>query len=439
MRWVAETAWLGGDGLARDVLIEMDGGRFTRIEPRMDTAGATRLPGVTLPGLVNAHSHAFHRLLRGRAHRRGGDFWQWRDQMYEVARGLSPASYERIATAVFIEMAMTGITSVGEFHYVHNQADGTPYENPNEMGHALIRAARAAGIRICLLDAGYFTAGFGNTELSPVQRRFSDSSPDAWMSRARELAAKYEDSADVRVGLAPHSVRAVPPETLRLVGAEIGVDEPLHVHLSEQPAENLECKQATGMTPTALLGESGLLGPSTTLVHATHLTSSDIEEIGLSHSRVCYCTTTERDLADGIGPSARLSSAGASMCVGSDSHAIVDLFEEARGIEMHQRLSTGRRGLHSASELMSGTTAGGASSLGFDGGILEKGAPADFIVVDLDGPRLAGFDMEHGLETIVFAATNADVSDVFVGGRQIVDGGRHRGWDEARPALAPPG
>jgi formiminoglutamate deiminase len=359
--------------------------------------------------------------------------------MYEVARGLTPERYERIATAVFIEMAMAGITAVGEFHYVHHQTDGRPYESPNEMGHALIRAARTAGIRICLLDAGYFTAGFGNTELSPVQERFRDSSPEAWMSRARELADAYEGSADVRVGLAPHSVRAVPPETLRLVGTEVSADEPLHVHLSEQPAENLECEQATGMTPTALLGESGLLGSAATLVHATHLTSSDIEEIGLSHSRVCYCTTTERDLADGIGPSARLSSAGASMCVGSDSHAVVDLFEEARGIEMHQRLSTGRRGVHSASELVSAMTAGGASSLGLDGGMLEEEAPADFVVVDLDSPRLAGFEMEHGLETIVFAATNADVSDVFVGGRQIIRGGRHHGWDGARPALAPPG
>jgi formiminoglutamate deiminase len=417
------------------VLIEAESGDLTKVVPNAVDEDAARLPGLVIPGLVNAHSHAFHRLLRGRTHRLGGDFWLWRDLMYETAAALTPETYETIAVAVFTEMAMTGVTTVGEFHYVHNQTGGFPYDDRNEMGHALVRAARTAGIRISLLDAGYFAAGFGEPELSLVQQRFRDPSPEQWIERVGEMSATYEESPDVKVGFAPHSVRAVPPDALRLVAERRDTESPVHIHVSEQPAENRFCEQATGMTPTGLLDDCGLLGRMTTVVHATHLTPDDIELIGGSASRVCYCATTERDLGDGIGPAAALARSGARLCVGSDSHAVIDLFEEARGIELHQRLDTGRRGVFSPADLLRAATVEGSHSLGFGGG-LRRGEPADFIVIDVDSPRMAGFDVGHGLASIVFAATGADVREVFVGGRRIVADGSHPGWAQAKRALS---
>lgn len=433
--WLAERAWLGGEKLARDVLIEANGDRIISISQGTVRADAIRLKGVVVPGLVNAHSHAFHRLLRGRTHRAGGDFWVWRDRMYEVADSLTPESYERLATAVFVEMAMAGITLVGEFHYVHHQPGGVPYSDANEMGHAVIRAARTAGINIALLDAGYFTAGFGDGRLNPVQTRFRDRSPETWLDRVESLRAFYEGHDDVVIGVAPHSVRAVPTAGLTGVAHRHAEGTPIHIHVSEQPGENEECLKATGLTPTGLLAETGLLGPDTTLVHATHLTDADITEIGSSGSRVCYCATTERDLADGIGPAHELAAAGTALCAGSDSHAVIDMFEEARGIEMHTRLATGRRGNFGPRELMASVTANGSASLGFPSGALQVGSPADFVVIDTDSPRLSGIQDATALDSIVFAATPADVSEVFVRGRNIVSNGEHRVWPEAKATL----
>jgi formiminoglutamate deiminase len=352
--------------------------------------------------------------------------------MYEVAGSLTPESYESLATAVFMEMAMAGVTTVGEFHYIHHQMGGVPYSDRNEMGHALIRAARRAGIRISLLDAGYFTAGFKDEPLSPVQTRFSDKRASDWLDRVAELRTVYEADSDVVVGLAPHSVRAVPEAVLVEVADWVATGTPLHIHVSEQPAENRECLESTTLTPTALLDRVGLLGPDTTLVHATHVTGGDIEHIAGAAADVCYCATTERDLADGLGPAAELASAGVPLCVGSDSHAVIDLFEEARGIELHTRLRTGRRGVFAPYELMEAATVSGSASLGFPTGGLAEGAPADYIVIDPDSPRLAGLTEDTALDMTVFAATSADVRDVFVAGRPIVTDGAHHGWADAR-------
>lgn len=355
--------------------------------------------------------------------------------MYEVAGSLTPESYERLATAVFVEMAMAGVTTVGEFHYIHHQPGGVTYADANEMGHAVIRAARTAGINIALLDAGYFTAGFENSPLHPVQTRFRDPSPEAWLDRVDSLRACYDGHDDVVIGVAPHSVRAVPASTLTEVAHRHEQDTPIHIHVSEQPAENEECLEATGLTPTGLLNDAGLLGSATTLVHATHLTNGDITTIGSSGSRVCYCATTERDLADGIGPAHELVAAGATLCAGSDSHAVIDMFEEARGIEMHTRLATGRRGNFAARELMTSMTADGSASLGFPSGGLQVGSPADFAVIDTSSPRLTGIEDATALDSIVFAATTADVSDVYVRGKRIVSNGQHEVWPETKPVL----
>jgi formiminoglutamate deiminase len=357
--------------------------------------------------------------------------------MYRAAVSLDPDTYERVATAVYIEMAMAGITTVGEFHYLHHQEDGLPYSDPNEMGLALIRAARTAGIRICLLDAGYFTAGFGDRPLDAVQRRFADQTPDHWLDRVETLRRAHTDAHDVVIGLAPHSVRAVPRAGLARMAERRPAGTPVHIHLSEQPAENEECLEATGLTPTGVLEETGVLGADTTLVHATHVSDDDIASIVGSGSSVCHCATTERDLGDGVGRVADLVAAGIPLCVGSDSHAVIDPFEEVRGIEMHARLATGRRGVVAPARLLGAGTVSGAGALGFLGGGIAVGQPADLVVIDPSSPRLAGIEPATALDTVVFAATTADVTDVLVAGRPVVVDRAHPLWETARTVLGP--
>jgi formiminoglutamate deiminase len=313
---------------------------------------------------ANCHSHAFHRALRGRA---GGDtFWSWRDDMYALAAVLDPDLLHRLARATYAEMRLAGIDAVGEFHYLHHQADGVPYDDANAMGEALITAARDVGLRICLLETCYLAAGFGEP-LSGVPCRFDDGDADRWASRVHDLADRHAGEEEVVIGAAVHSVRAVPRDQLKVVAGALS-EAPLHVHVSEQPAENEACLAATGMTPVALLAEAGVWTTRTTAVHATHLTADDVRTIGEARSFVCFCPTTEADLADGIGPSVALRDAGARLTLGSDGHTVIDMFAEARAVEMHERLASGRRGAWSAAQLWDAATAIGRASLGFAGG-----------------------------------------------------------------------
>jgi formiminoglutamate deiminase len=403
-------------GIARDVLFDESDGRFTAVTPGSDPGEATPLPGVVLPGLANCHSHAFHRALRGRTHDRGGSFWTWRDTMYEVAARLDPESYYALARAVYAEMALAGITSVGEFHYLHHAPDGRPYEDPNAMGAALIAAARDAGIRLTLLDTCYLTGGVAGEPLSEVQRRFSDGDVDAWARRVAGL----RDLPDVRHGVAIHSVRAVPRAALPAVVA-VANGRPLHVHVSEQPAENDACLATYGLTPTQLLGDSNALGPSTTAVHAVHLEGTDIDLLASSGATVCICPATEHDLADGIAPAAELRTAGVPLSLGSDQHVVIDLFREAQLLEGDQRAASLQRGRFSPAEL--GTAMTAHASLGWgDAGRLEAGARADLVAVRLDTVRAAGIDAAQ----VVLAASAVDVDTVVVDGTEIVRGGEHR-------------
>ena len=413
----AELAWLS-DAPVGDVLIEVVDGRFAAITPGVPAPpGATRLAGLTLPGLANAHSHAFHRALRGRVGGTAGDFWGWRQQMYEVAATLDPDSYLDLATAVYAEMALAGITCVGEFHYLHHDPAGRPYTDPNAMGHALIEAARRAGIRITLLDALYLTADVDGAPLAGVQVRFGDGDLDGWLTRTGSLAG----AGHARIGAAAHSVRAVPAYLLGEFEARTK-DRPVHVHLSEQRAENAACLARHGRTPAQLLADHGLLGPRTTAVHGTHLTAANVTLLGRAGTAVCLCPTTERDLADGLGPAAAMAAAGSPLCLGTDSHAVVDILEEARAVEMHERLRTGRRGHFDPAALVRAATAAGHAACGWDdAGTLAVGARADLVCVRLDSPRTAGVDPA----AVVFAATAADVTDVVVDGRTVVRGGRH--------------
>jgi len=429
--WAAH-AWID-DRIAADVRIDI-GADGTIGSVRTQTApeaGDRRLPGVLLPGLANAHSHAFHRALRGRTHADGGSFWTWRSVMYEAAERLDPDSYLALARAVYAEMALAGITAVGEFHYLHHDRHGRRYAEPNVMAQALAQAAADAGIRLTLLDTCYLAGGLtadGYTAPEGVQRRFDDGDAAAWAARVADL--KLPDP--VVVGAAIHSVRAVPADQLATVAAATrpatAAAAPLHVHLSEQPAENEACLAFHGVTPTGLLERTGVLGPTTSLVHATHLSDADVR--ALRTSQVCFCPTTERDLADGIGPARALADAGAGLTLGSDQHAVVDPFEEARGLEMHERLATRRRGRFSPAELVRALTVTGHRSLGRpELGRIAVGAPADLVAVRRDSVRTAG----SAPAQIVLSATAADVDTVLVGGRVVVEAGRHRLGDV--PAL----
>jgi formiminoglutamate deiminase len=424
--YLAELAWLP-TGIAADVAIDLTAGRFTRVEPGgAPSPGAERLRGLVLPGTANAHSHAFHRALRGRTHRGRGTFWTWRETMYAVAAGLDPDGYHALAQAVFAEMALAGFTSIGEFHYLHHDPAGRPYASPNAMGEALIAAARAVGLRIALLDTCYLAGGIGEPPHG-VQRRFSDGEVARWADRVDALHAAHDGRDDVVVGAAVHSVRAVPADAIGVVAAWAEEREaPLHVHVSEQPAENEACRAAYGRTPTQLLAEHGAIGPRTSAVHATHLTADDLTLLGDAAAFACLCPTTERDLADGIGPAGRLLEAGARLTLGTDSHAVVDPFEEARAVELDLRLATRERGHLPVAALLDALTADGHASLGFpDAGRLAAGARADLVAVDLESVRTAGTDVDHALATVLFAATAADVTDVVADGRRVVRDRQH--------------
>ena len=443
--WHAELAWLGPErGVAERVLVEVEGERIAAVSEGADPPpGATRLAGITVPGLANGHSHAFHRALRGRTHQQRGDFWSWRELMYQVAGKLDPDSYLDLARAAYAEMALAGITAVGEFHYLHHDRAGRPYADPNQMGQALVEAAGQAGVRLTLIDTCYLRAGLGGEPLAGPQVRFGDGDAETWAERAGGL----RDGPGVRVAAGIHSVRAVDPQAMATVAAwAADRDAPLHLHLSEQPAENQACLAATGRTPAALAESAGVLGPRTTAVHATHLTGEDIARLGATRTTavhaahltgddvarlgatgtgVCLCPTTERDLADGIGPARALTGAGSPLCLGSDSHAVVDLFEEARAVELDERLASGRRGNHRPDDLLAAATEAGMAALGWDAGRLAPGRLADLVTVSLDSVRLAGTLPAEAADHLVFAATAADVTSVVAGGRQIVEDGRH--------------
>lgn len=427
--WWCRWAWLGGDQPVADVLIETSGGVITAVTAGVPAPpGAVSFTGLMIPGLANAHSHAFHRGLRGRTHAGGGTFWTWREEMYALAATLDPDSHFRLARATFAEMVLAGVTCVGEFHYLHHQPDGSPYADPNALGTALIAAAGEAGLRITLLDTCYLQGGPG-VGLNPIQRRYSDGSTGGWIERVEQLTS----TARARIGAAIHSVRAVDPASIAQVAEWADArDCPLHAHVSEQPVENEQTQAAYGASPVALLARHGALSDRFSAVHATHVDDADVALLAAAGSVVCLCPTTERDLADGIPPTEAFRSAGVGITLGSDSNAVIDLFEEARAVELDERLATGRRGNHSPDSLLVAATKAGHRSLGWpEAGRIEVGALADFVNVGLGSVRLAGTQPDHAIARLVFAATAGDVTDVVVGGEHVVRDGRHRTLDVA--------
>lgn len=420
-----ESAFIDGRSQS-SVLIDIVDGRFASIIVNAAPGEATRLTGFTVPGLANAHSHAFHRALRSRTQADRGTFWTWRDLMYRAADRLTPDSYHRLARAVFAEMASAGVSCVGEFHYIHHQPDGSPYSDPNQMGLAVLAAAGDAGIRITLLDTIYLLGGFGPDgyiEAFGTQRRFSDRTAESWIERVEKL----ESTDATHIGAAIHSVRAVDPRSMQLIADwATSRGSPLHAHVSEQVAENDACRAHLGMSPVALLAECGALSEQFSAVHATHLSDDDVARLASAGASVVMCPTTERDLGDGIGPTTRFTDARIAMALGSDSHAVIDLFEEARAVELDERLRSHERGIHTSHDLLAMATVNGHRSLGWgDAGTIALGNRADLTTVRLDSIRTAGTNHNTAVETAIFAVTTGDVTDVYVDGRHIVATGVH--------------
>ena len=373
-----------------------------------------------LPALTTAHSHAFQRAMRGAAQRpvsaekaaARDDFWSWRGAMYRAASSLDPESIERISRVAFRELRSAGVRTVGEFHYVHHQPDGTPYQERTAMSDAVIRAAKAEGLRISLLRVAYHRAGPGRVA-EPAQRRFCDASADDVMRDVEALRAKYKDDPEVRVGVAPHSVRAVPPQWIAELGAYAARHHlPFHMHVAEQPREIDECIAETGKRPVELLEELGVLSERFVAVHATHLSAREADIFGRARAFACVCATTEADLGDGLPDLGALRAAGARLCTGIDSHIITDPIADLRALETLERLRTGKRVTFEplapatpAEELWRSGSSEGALACGFAeaGGTLR---------IRRDHPSLELVEDAFLLDAIVFGGTSSLVDRV---------------------------
>ncbi len=440
--WSADFVLAGGNFTGGSAIVCDERGRIARISQSSgDLDTATRLRNrAILPGLVNAHSHSFQRAIRGRTeHRTNADrdtFWTWREAMYHAATRLSPDDIYHVARMAFLEMLLSGITTVGEFHYLHHQPDGTPYEERNLLAEQVVRAAREVGIRIALQRTAYVRAGWQKPP-NPLQARFI--TPDVVdflrdTDALRSSVARGYAPEDAWVSVAPHSIRAVPApylvETSRYAREH---KLKVHMHAAEQPAEIEACEAESGARPIALLHKLDVLDVNFTAVHAIHITEAEINSLRESNAKICACPTTERNLGDGIGHFDQIAARGIGVCFGTDSNTQIGLLEDARELEYHLRLKLIERAVLApdcevdslAARLFHGAARTGAESVGVDAGSLEAGRLADFFTVDLNDPSIAGAGQESLLTNIVFAAERGAIREVFVGGRQVVQDGRH--------------
>jgi formimidoylglutamate deiminase len=391
-----------------------------------------------LPGFVNAHSHSFQRLIRGRTETRGAggdDFWSWREPMYRAALSVDADDVYHVARMAFLEMVMAGTTTVGEFHYLHRAHDGRAYDDPNLLAKKIIAAAESVGLRIALLRAAYTRAGY-ELEAHVGQRRFYET-PEEYLANTAALAKELKGSKTAWLGVAPHSIRAVPLAQIEEIAAWARErDLPIHMHAAEQKAELTACKREYGTTPVVLLAKHDLLS-STTLVHAIHITDEEMDALAETDAVICSCPTTERNLGDGIIDAAKAAARGIRFAFGSDSQAQIDPLEDAREIEYHLRLQIEKRavldeinGQNMSQILFQYVTVGGAEALGFDGGVLGAGRPADFVTIDLDDVSIAGSSPGDLLPLVVFGMDRTAIKDVIVGGEHIYKDGTHPLADE---------
>lgn len=427
------SAFESGLGLLVD-----DQGNILQVGPAPESAlvDIVRLQGkAILPGLVNGHSHSFQRLIRGVAEHcgpNGDDFWAWRNTMYRAASTLEPDEVFDVARMAFLEMALAGITAVGEFHYVHRHPNGTAYDDPNLLAKRILDAAHSVGMRICLLRVAYARAGFGLPP-HPGQRRFYET-VEEFLEAAADLDQFVRSGPPtLSMGVAPHSIRAVALADLqRIVGWAGERRLPVHIHVAEQPAEIVASEREYGIRPVALLAKHSLMSERMTLVHAIHTTPEEVDAIAASGATICSCPTTERNLGDGIIAAESAIARGIPFCFGSDSQATIDLLEDARELDYHLRLERRRRvvldgigGEDISNRLFSYATTGGAHSLGLTSGVLKPGYPADFFTVDLNDVAIAGASAEELLPMIVFSLRPASVRDVVVNGQLLIAEGEH--------------
>jgi formimidoylglutamate deiminase len=445
--WLPDFLYRNGRFETGIAMFADDNGRINRFSSApQDVGAAQRLAGrAILPGMVNAHSHSFQRAIRGRTEHRtnlGRDtFWTWRQAMYHAANSLSPEDIFVVARMAFLEMLSSGITAVGEFHYLHHTSDGAFYENPNLLGEVVMQAAHETGIRIALQRTAYVRAGW-RMDPNPGQARFITPRVEDFIAHTEALratAARIYPPDSAWVTVAPHSVRAVPLDYLREVARWARREGmKVHMHVSEQPAEIEACEAEYGARPIELLARNELLNDGFTGIHAIHITPDEIESLAKSGSRICACPTTERNLGDGIGPADLWTAKGVPTCYGSDSNMQIDLLEDARELEYHLRLKRieravlapylNREGL--AVSLFTHASQSGAESIGAPGGSLEEGRPADFFAVDLADLSIAGAGPSALLTNIVFSAARTAVKDVWVAGKPLIVDGRHKLQEE---------
>lgn len=445
--WLPDLIYAGGRFRPGLALVSSTEGRIVRLA-RADELGDTKTVRLKnralLPGVVNAHSHAFQRVIRGRTERRAGagqdNFWTWREMMYSAATRLGPEDVYDASRMAFLEMAAGGITAVGEFHYLHRTVEGSEYADPNLLAKTVVRAARDVGLRIALLRVAYARSGYMSAP-NERQARFIEAEPDVYLRHAERLHSELKDDTHAWMGVAPHSVRAVPLPYLREVIQFAEAERmPVHMHVAEQPAEIAACLEEHGRTPVALLDAEGFLSERFTAVHGIHITTEEARELASARALVCACPTTERNLGDGIIRADLLFAENVRVALGTDSHAQIDLLEDARELEYHLRLHRLERAVLSvegdedlsslAARLFDCATVSGAASIGASSGTLEPGRAADFFTVDVDDLSIAGASREELLASIVFGLSRTAVRDVCVGGRLIIEDGQHAAGQE---------
>jgi formimidoylglutamate deiminase len=426
----APRAWLGGRWADAVLLVPRADGCWADVQVGVQApADAQVLRGAVLPGLVDAHSHAFQRAFAGLAERRDSehdDFWSWRDRMYQVALRVSPQQLRDVAAQLYVELLHGGYTQVCEFHYLQHAPDGTPYDDPGVMAWALADAAAATGIGLTLLPVLYQRAGFAQPALRPDQRRFGT---DAAAVLALQRAAH---ARGLRCGVAIHSLRAATPEAIARLAAEAG-DGPIHIHVAEQTAEVDDCLAATGLRPIEWLAAHAALSPRWQLVHATHATPAEIDAVAATGAGIVLCPTTEANLGDGLADLPRWLAAGVPLAVGSDSNVCRDALEELRLAEYGQRLSLRQRNVAArpgvqpatAARLFDAALQGGAAAGGFDRWGLVPGARADLLVADPACDALRAVPPPSLLDALVFAGAARPWRDVMVAGRWVLRDGRH--------------
>ncbi|MFZ4480486.1 MAG: formimidoylglutamate deiminase [Rhodoferax sp.] len=434
----AAQAWIDG-AWARDVLLTVDrDGKWCGVQANAAKAGGDpviMLKGPVLPGLVNAHSHAFQRGMAGLTERLGDagasdDFWSWRDRMYSVARRVRPAQLEAIAAFLYAELLAGGYTQVCEFHYLHNAADGEPYADPVEMSLALVRAAQTAGIGLTLLPTLYMRSGFWATGLREDQRRFA-STPDSVLRLVEDLRAQAGAQPNFNAGVALHSLRAAGMAAIKEVSDHAQAAAlPVHIHIAEQTQEVQDCIAATGMRPIECLLSSLPLDARWNLVHATHASAAELQAVSQSGACIVICPSTEANLGDGVFDLPAYAGAGGNWSIGSDSHVARGWTEELRLLEYSQRLTQRRRNVaassagvrSSAAALWQAALAGGASGSGQALGAIKVGHRADFLVLDGQSAALLGVPADYLLDALVFSSPDARFAQVYVAGRQRLAG-----------------